>query len=261
MSYFFAFDFDGVLCDSARETGTAGLTALMALTGVTQDNQDTLVNNFTKVRPVLETGWESVLLVHLLSTGRTPEDIVGRFGSELKSVALNELSHDEAAIKAAFRAARDTMIAASVESWMALHDFYPHAVDTVVGLLASEVPVYVITTKAKDFAERLLAQCGILMPSDRVFGLGSGPKPQVLKQLLDSHGQGARCLFLEDRVQTLLDVQETAELQGRVDVVLADWGYNMKVDRDAASLRGVTVVAQKDLTACCDRFKGASLGV
>ena len=35
MSYFFAFDFDGVLCDSARETGTAGLTALMALTGVT----------------------------------------------------------------------------------------------------------------------------------------------------------------------------------------------------------------------------------
>lgn len=31
-AYFYAFDFDGVLCDSARETGTAGLAALKSLT-------------------------------------------------------------------------------------------------------------------------------------------------------------------------------------------------------------------------------------
>lgn len=29
--YFYALDFDGVLCDSAKETGTAGLSALCAL--------------------------------------------------------------------------------------------------------------------------------------------------------------------------------------------------------------------------------------
>ena len=44
-----------------------------------------LLEQFVLVRPVLETGWEAVLMVHLLHTGKTVEDLVTTFQAELKA--------------------------------------------------------------------------------------------------------------------------------------------------------------------------------
>ena len=113
-----AFDFDGVLCDSARETGMAGWKGAVkpcflvlhfsylfsttltsssplffftpACEGLFKDTAPpdavtALLEQFVLVRPVLETGWEAVLMVHLLHTGKTVEDLVTTFQAELKA--------------------------------------------------------------------------------------------------------------------------------------------------------------------------------
>lgn len=210
-----------------------------------QEPPDGWLDNFATVRPVLETGWESVPIAHLLVTGVPPAEVLRDLHTTLKTRALAEIGHDEAAVKAAFRSARDGMIQADCELWLGLHGFYKAAVEAVQHLVREDVPVFIITTKAKDFAERLLHTCGLDIPPERVFGLSSGPKPQVLARLLTE--RGGRCLFVEDRVQTLITVQKDKAVSSRVDLVLADWGYNTHEDRQLAQDHGVCVCSQSSL--------------
>ena len=69
------------------------------------------------------------------------------------------LLHPLQEVMAAFRRARETMIANGADAWADMHGFYPGAVAAVAFLLQSEETVFVITTKAKDFAELLLSRC------------------------------------------------------------------------------------------------------
>jgi hypothetical protein len=49
-------------------------------------------------------------------------------------------------------------------------------------------PLYVLTTKGKDFALQLLRQAGLEeIPEDHVYGYGSGKKVDIMKQLLQTH--------------------------------------------------------------------------
>jgi phosphoglycolate phosphatase-like HAD superfamily hydrolase len=203
------------------------------------------LDGFAAVRPVLETGWEAVPIVHLLATGHAADAVLADLHPTLKAQALAELGFDEAEVKAAFRAARDGMIATDVEAWLDLHGFYTTAVEAARQLLDRGAVVYVITTKAKDFAEKLLGKCGLAIPSDRVFGLGSGPKPAVLTGLLTKHG--GRCLFVEDRVKTLLAVEADPTVSRGVDLLLADWGYNTVADRQLARDHGIKVSSQAEV--------------
>lgn len=50
------------------------------------------------------------------------------------------------------------MIANGADAWADMHGFYPGAVAAVTSLSQSEETVFVITTKAKDFAELLLSR-------------------------------------------------------------------------------------------------------
>ena len=74
--FLIALDFDGVLVDSAQETALSGFHAAKALWPgagwLTRrlrrpDQMAALVQNFEAIRPCLETGWESTILLHLLA--------------------------------------------------------------------------------------------------------------------------------------------------------------------------------------------------
>eukprot|EP00729_Bicosta_minor_P014333 gene14333-9172_t len=184
-----AFDFDGVLCDSARETGMAGWKGLFKDTAP-PDAVTALLEQFVLVRPVLETGWEAVLMVHLLHTGKTVEDLVTTFQAELKSQTLAAVEMTEADVKAAFKEARTAWIASDIDGWLAMHTFYPIAVKAVQGLVAAAaaapdaIKIFIITTKGKEFALQLLKAAKIAIPEKQVFGLGSGRKGVVLGKLM-----------------------------------------------------------------------------
>ena len=65
-----ALDFDGVLVDSARETGIAGwktLGALLRKEPFVSAAPQASIDAFVLARPVLETGWEAALMLWLIA--------------------------------------------------------------------------------------------------------------------------------------------------------------------------------------------------
>ena len=272
-----AFDFDGVLCDSVRETGksawrtarklfgdksesksesseldnapsfataitpttTATTTTTTATTTTTTTTATTtttttcaapsseLLDQFSLVRPCLHTGWEAVLMVHGLHRGDyTVEEILTRFSTGLREEALARYGVSADTVREAFGRTRQEWIAGDTESWLGANGFYQEPVRAVQRLAAhvqqqhgddESVVLYVITTKDADLAARLLARCDIPVPRERIFGLGSGPKADVLTRLCAEHTRNCvppRIFFLEDKFSTLEGVSKRADLVG-----------------------------------------------
>lgn len=150
-----------------------------------------MVRDFCTVRPILETGWEAILMVHLLLTGHAAAAVADTFHAGLPGAVdvalpvicsvftalaptaaalLASLATSEAALKAQLQAVRDAWIAADPDGWLAVHGFFPAAVAAVQALCAAGEQVFVITTKDKGFTLRLLAAAGLSIPADRVCG-------------------------------------------------------------------------------------------
>eukprot|EP00051_Salpingoeca_urceolata_P018425 m.258374 g.258374 ORF g.258374 m.258374 type:complete len:256 (-) comp19190_c0_seq1:162-929(-) len=249
VSELWAFDFDGVVCDSAHETGVTALRALRRLVPEqapgSGDDVSHILKGFETVRPSLETGWEAVVIVYLLHKGGDPDDLVNTF-TAIKQSAIKELGTSADELKRVFQLVREDWTENALDEWLALHRFYPDAVDAVQTLLARPgTAVYVITTKAKEFAVQLLSAAGLAVPHDRVFGLGSGPKADVLGQALTEHGlEPASCWFFEDRLKTLEAVSLAAP---NIHLRLCDWGYNTPAHRARAVALGIPVIAASQI--------------
>jgi hypothetical protein len=143
--FLFALDFDGVLVDSAAETALSGFAAARRLwpgaPWLTRrlrrpDQMESLVDRFRAIRPCLETGWESSILLHLLTEGYTTADIMGRFQAGLRDETMEKLGVDKDACNAALKAARTEWIEedGSGEDWLDAHGFYDGACDAVRAL-------------------------------------------------------------------------------------------------------------------------------
>eukprot|EP00535_Pseudo-nitzschia_heimii_P000775 CAMPEP_0197182344 /NCGR_PEP_ID=MMETSP1423-20130617/6331_1 /TAXON_ID=476441 /ORGANISM="Pseudo-nitzschia heimii, Strain UNC1101" /LENGTH=451 /DNA_ID=CAMNT_0042632753 /DNA_START=32 /DNA_END=1387 /DNA_ORIENTATION=+ len=241
-----------------------------------------LEEDFRYVRPILYVGWEAILLLRLLAAGHDDGDEEGRKvltgttlddegGEETSSsvrdavfrgfqtAAGDETGFRDLAIAAwgfaaadyasALSTARTTWIEESESSWIDAHGFYEGACAAVHGCLRSRGngDVYVITTKAKEFALRLLEKRGLFRSADaeadgagartiresHVFGLGSGPKASVLQRILgerrrnedDESAQGCVAVMVEDNVATLGKISRSP-IGNEVLPVLVSWGYN-----------------------------------
>ena len=253
MSNLFAFDFDGVVVDSARETGLAAhktLTELKLDIGAERD-VDEVLGAFVRARPVLETGWEAVLMLWLIAVeGATADDLLRDFQATGKDHALARIGRSQDDIMAAFHQARQAWIRADRAGWLAAHKFYDATVAAVKELVRRGDRVYIITTKSAEFAVELLAHAGIAIPPENIYGLGSGKKHDVLAQVL-SHTGAASAVFVEDRLKTLEQVQQcgTADVKRCTRLLLAAWGYNTEDHRKAAVDAGIEVVAADQITA------------
>ena len=259
-----ALDFDGVLVDSAAETCLSGYAAAKQLfpnaPWLTKrlrrpDQLAALVGNFEAIRPCLETGWEATILLHLLAEGTTNEDIMANFQSGLRDETMAKLGVTKEAAMDGFKVARQAWIEedGTSDDWLAAHGFYDGACQSVRELLASgrRDDVFVITTKAADFSKRLLAKQQLFgegavaggIKEENIFGLGSGPKQEVLGRLLAEAGEGSAAVFVEDRLLTLDKTMADAALRTRVLPVLAGWGYNTPEQKASATEARYTVLA------------------
>ena len=182
-----ALDFDGVLVDSAAETALSGFAAAKALwpgaAWLTRrlrrpDQLAALVSNFEQIRPCLETGWESSILLHLLAEVMPNEDIMANFQSGLRDETMAKLNVTKETCNNALKQAREEWIGedGTSDDWLAAHGFYDGACQSVRDLLAAGrvEDLFVITTKAADFSKRLLQK-------QQLFGdgaVGGGIKPE-----------------------------------------------------------------------------------
>lgn len=250
----FAFDFDGVLVDSAGETGQSGWLAAKTLwpsaSWLKSDPQAPLdvLERFRQVRPCLETGWEAPLLVRVLADPAwgqpSVEEILQNFQEEVKPRLLRDLNLTPETCNEALKKARNDRIAENEgRDWIQAHDFFEGACQSVLQLLTQygNENIFVITTKAKDFALRLLKQQDLYSETDdckikeeHIYGLGSGAKASVLADLLDKR-PGSVAVMVEDNLTTLYKITATPELKGRVLPALASWGYNTSEEQQKAT--------------------------
>ncbi|MBT7303777.1 MAG: HAD family hydrolase [Victivallales bacterium] len=227
-------DFDGVLCASAQETAVsawrAGQRFFPEWSG--PEPSDEAIAAFTAVRPILETGYQSILLMKRIVDG-VPVDEIRAFGSAAAEELVATLGLERTELIAAFGGARDAWIEADLPDWLSRHDFFPGTLERVRERLADDTPVFIATTKQERFVEALLAGQGIELPTERIFGLDARKKKEQVLRELSAQFPESRLHFVEDRIDTLRRVQACPELAG-VQLYYADWGYGLPADLVAA---------------------------
>ena len=243
----FALDFDGVICDSALECAVAAWRAGQFVWPDWHGDSPprAFAHRFRDLRPVIETGYQCILLMRLIAEHRSDSDILRRF-DELSEELLKRCACPREQLIAWFDETRDRWLQEDERSWLHYHRFYPHVFETFVATTFRS-PVFIVTTKQERYVDRLLAQQGIYFPPRHLFGLESGrTKEQVLSELVNRlEYRNAAFHFVEDRLATLLRIAMQPELE-KVQLYLAQWGYNTAQDRRyAAMLDRITIWNEK----------------
>lgn len=194
---------------------------------------------------MVETGYENLLLVRLLLESRTPsirkslvaegltvEGILENW-SKLKPIIMEEWGENREALIDLFGKVRDEWLEKDFATWIGANRLYPGVSDA---LKFASSRVYIVTTKQSRFADALLRElAGVTIPPERIYGLGTGPKVEVLKQLQKKpEHQGLTLHFVEDRLATLKNVIKEPELD-QWNLYLGNWGYNTQKEREEAA--------------------------
>ncbi|KAL2649328.1 hypothetical protein R1flu_017456 [Riccia fluitans] len=269
MGHLYALDFDGVLCDSCGESSLSAIKAAKErwpelFVGVDAKTEAWILESMYTVRPVVETGYENVLLVRLLleirrpqeqnsavSKGLTVEGILESWPTTKPQIQKHWNETDGQELVEFFGRVRDDWIEHDLVEWIKANRFYPGTADS---LKFATSTLYIVTTKQARFAQLLLkAIAGVEIPPDRIYGLGSGPKTEVLKKLQGrAEHQGLTLHFVEDRLATLRNVIKDPELD-KWNLYLATWGYNTEGERLSAA--AVPRIHMLDLPDFCAKLK------
>jgi phosphoglycolate phosphatase-like HAD superfamily hydrolase len=228
-----ALDFDGVICDGLKEYFQTAWKAYTQIWQVEAAPDGTIAPAFYRLRPVIETGWEMPVLIRALVMGVEEEKIFQDWVTiAARIVADDNLKPLE--ISTAVDGIRDHLIATDLEGWLAEHQFYPGVINRLQTFLNSTTDFFIISTKEGRFIKQLLQQQGIELSDSQIYGKESKrPKPQILTELKQTYGETAWIWFVEDRLKTLQAVEKQATLE-KVELFLADWGYNTGAEREEA---------------------------
>lgn len=227
-----ALDFDGVLCDGLIEYFQTAWRVYVQLWHPADEIPPTgLAEQFYRLRPVVETGWEMPVVIRSLLQGVPESEILTRW-SEIAAAQIAADALSAAELGAAVDRVRDAWIQADLADWLAQHRFYPGVIDRLREICDSPVHPVIITTKEGRFVSQLLQQQGIDLKADRILGKEvKQPKTTSLRQIRQPNDV---VWFIEDRLKTLQSVLTQPDLTD-VRLFLADWGYNTTSDRQIAT--------------------------
>lgn len=225
-----ALDFDGVVCDSARETALSAWYAGREF----WPGWDTPLppaaysERFLRVRPWLETGYQAIVMMRMIADGLPEAEFAEHLAEHCRRVLADlRLGRDDLVRR--FGQARDEWIRRDAAGWMAAHDFYPGVIAALQAARA-RADLYVLTTKQERFARALLESRGLVLPADRLFGLDRGrSKEAILATLVTGAAAAPAVHFVEDRAETLRRVLATPALAA-VRLYYASWGYGTAAD-------------------------------
>ena len=222
-----ALDFDGVICNGLREYFQTSWRVYSQLWDVPHRvPSGKLAETFYRLRPVVETGWEMPLVLHALESGLSEADIL-RDWSSLATGLLQKSNMDAKSIGAMVDRTRDQWMVEDFADWLSYQTFYPGMIE----FLKSCDRFVIISTKEGRFIRALLQPCGIELQDDQLYGKErQQPKHEILRALKPDY---SHITFIEDRYKTLQTVAKQPDL-GDIDLLLADWGYNLESEREAA---------------------------
>ncbi len=241
----YAFDFDGVICDSAVETS---ITGWKAARGIWEDMNTSpplllpsqnQIDQFKEVRPLLETGYEAILIMRLLHLGKQVNELCKDYEQIINDLVQREDLQPES-LKTLFGETRDYWIRTNEQEWLAMNPLFP-TVTNKLGTLPNTPTI--ITTKQERFVSLILQSNGIQLEQDKIFGMDRQmSKQESLLMLIDKH-PNQKIVFIEDRVQTLIEILQNSKLS-TITLQLVSWGYNTKEQRVLAHDHGIEVIDQ-----------------
>lgn len=224
-----ALDFDGVLCDGLREYFQ---TAWKAHCHFWEDDVDVvppqgLAESFYRLRPIVETGWEMPVIIHALRSGFSEAAIL-RDWSNLSIELLEHHQVSPQVVAEMVDRIRDHAIHHHLPEWLGEHRFYAGVIER----LKQVEDFVIISTKEGRFIQQLLADAGLVLHPEQLYGKEQKrPKYAILREL-KQHYQSI--WFIEDRFKTLQKVIAQNDLAD-VSLFLADWGYNLPQERQQAA--------------------------
>ncbi len=242
----YALDFDGVICDSAIETGMAGWkVALKLWADMPKHIPEDLIEKFRQVRPVMETGYEAVLIMRLLYEGMAVDTITSAFHHQMEALMIrDDMFVDE--LKDIFGSTRDEWIRDDFDSWIAMNPLFDGIAEKIRSIPTDKLVI--ITTKQERFVDHILKANQISLPIEQVYGLDRNMSKQQILNDLHAEEVSTPILFIEDRLPTLINVITDDRLD-EVALYLAGWGYNTSSDKDSASnIDRISLIQLSDLT-------------
>lgn len=229
-----ALDFDGVVLDGLVEYFATTQRTYQQVWG-DRTISDKFAPIFYRLRPVIETGWEMPILLRALILGIKEELIIQDWSAVVSQIMTTERL-DKQILAQTLDGVRDRWIEQDLEGWLGLHRFFPGIGDRLQQIIDSPTKLYIVTTKEGRFAQRLLQQQQIDLPSANIIGKESKrPKYETLRLLRDRVSkENISIWFVEDRLKALQQVTQQPDLLPITRLFLADWGYNTERDREIA---------------------------
>lgn len=235
----YALDFDGVICDSAFETGMAGWKAAAQLwPDMPVAPPEGTIAQFKKVRPMLETGYEAILILRLLFEGETSDALLSAYAEKIDAL-VNREHLEIKQLKKLFSEIRDVWIRDHLNDWLQLNPLFPGIAEKLQSFKPEEW--YILTTKQERYVIEILKANQIDIAEARIFGLDRNiPKDVVLMTLLQEHSAQS-IYFIEDRLPALEKVKQNSGLNN-IHLQLATWGYNTEQDRTDARRQAIELI-------------------
>ncbi len=235
-----ALDFDGVICDTVQELLRSTWHVYREIWGTRDDGPPPeAAAAYVRLRPALEIGWESPVLLRAIIEGVPEAELLQGFQTVWSQRILKAHHLNQADLAARFDAARDAWIRTDLRSWLASNHFYPGIAERLRLIVASDAQVFVLTTKEGRFAHLLLEQNGVKLPTAHVWGKErTRPKADLLRVMHEKQGVAYGDIwFVEDRLKTLQSITQAADLE-TVALFLATWGYNTPAEQKEARADG-----------------------
>jgi phosphoglycolate phosphatase-like HAD superfamily hydrolase len=241
----YALDFDGVICDSAVETGITGWKAATHLWFNMQGDlpEQSLIDQFRLARPIIETGYEAILVMRLLFTGASIDSI--RTGFDIsKTRVQDQTGKSVEELKKLFGGVRDQWIRDNPKQWLEMNPLFP-GVANKLQKLDQSIPWYIVTTKQERFVSQILTYNKVSITPENIFGLDRNlSKNEILISLIQQH-QDQQIHFVEDRLPALAKVTACEPLK-YLTLSFATWGYNTEKDKLDAKQPGIASINLDD---------------
>jgi len=220
-------DFDGVLCDSANETGRCAWLAggIIWEDWRGTDIPRTHLEKFKKLRPLIETGYQSIALMKLIDENYTETFIKKEFHFMMEQV-FTSISLNTKALINLFSKIRSDWMEVNPKTWLAWHKIYPFSKSLIKIGKNYYKEVYIVSTKQKKFIEKLLYFFEIDFNPENIYGLESGKnKIEIIENILkETKVSPKNGVFVDDYKDTLLAFAANDFLK-EMRLYLASWGY------------------------------------
>ncbi len=229
----YAFDFDGVIADSAKGWAFFCRKAWKKLGNKKVPSIVEIKNN----RPYIKDAKESYGLLVLLSKN-----------AKISRAAVKKEVKDTQRAKEfseKFFLEKNNFIKENEKKFCELYSVYPFVVPFLKDILKRE-KVYIVTNNKRNQVLLVLKNTGIEINEDLVLdGSSTLDKKAHIKTIAEKEKIDTKdIVFVEDSIEHLMDVMSTG-----IQPVLASWGYVLDEDIKQAKKLGITILDKNNISS------------